>query len=374
MSKTRFKNPHRTSLYEQRLKKRLEDIRGPYFRDQTAIIHSLPFRRLKHKTQVFFSPNNDHVCTRIEHSLHVATIAATISKRLGLDDQLAYAIGLAHDLGHAPFGHSGEIALDEECNGIDGFIHEINGLRVVDKLGNRGKGLNLTFGVRDGIICHCGESPDKSLSPRNSGDDLSKIKNRKFVPRSYEGCIARIADKIAYLGRDLEDAIDGKFIHESDVPTIIGKELGKKNGEIIDTLVVDVIDSSEKTGNISISDDKFEVIEMLYKFSKEQIYRHEDILNYEKYTKRIIKELFEYLKDLYGRWDFNIENYEHSKIPLDVRFGNYLKNMRELYSQENAGAMEVVRDYVSGMTDGYALRCMKEIMIPKELSFDKIKD
>ena len=160
-----FSNPFQNETYRIRPKEKKTDCRGDFFRDQTAIIHSLPFRRLKHKTQVFFAPENDHICTRIEHVLHVATIAATICKGLNnsgnwdINAEMAFAIGLGHDLGHAPFGHSGERAL----NGIfkaDAFKHEIHSLRVADKLANDGEGLNLTFGVRDGIICHCGESDE----------------------------------------------------------------------------------------------------------------------------------------------------------------------------------------------------------------------
>jgi dGTPase len=154
----------------------------------------MPYRRLKHKTQVFFAPNNDHICTRIEHSLHVATIAATIAGALKLNMDMAYAIGLAHDLGHAPFGHPGERVLNKRCNEIGGFIHEIHGLRVVDVLGNRGKGLNLSYGVRDGIICHCGEAPEQELHPRSEKIELETIRKRDKLPCSWEGCVVRVAD------------------------------------------------------------------------------------------------------------------------------------------------------------------------------------
>lgn len=128
-----MKNPLKDCIYKKRIEYRKEDIRGPYFRDQTAIIHSMSFRRLKNKTQVFFSPQNDHICTRIEHSLHVSTISASICKGLGLDIDLAQAIALGHDLGHAPFGHAGEKKLNELAKDIGGFIHEVHSLRVVDK-------------------------------------------------------------------------------------------------------------------------------------------------------------------------------------------------------------------------------------------------
>ena len=182
-----FKNPLPDKEYAQREKHRDEDVRGPFFRDQTAIIHSMPYRRLKRKAQVFFSPKNDHICTRIEHALHVATISATVSRALKLNIDMAYAIGLAHDLGHAPFGHPGERALNLKCEDIGGFIHEIHGLRVVDILGNRGKSLNLTYGVRDGIICHCGEEPDQELTPRRQKMALGKSNAKTHCPVAGKG-------------------------------------------------------------------------------------------------------------------------------------------------------------------------------------------
>ena len=366
-----FINPLPSKHYEQRFQPRKEDIRGVYFRDQTAIIHSRPFRRLKHKAQVFYSPNNDHVCTRIEHASHVASIAATIAKGLGLNKEMAYAIGLAHDLGHAPFGHIGEIVLNEKTSDIGGFFHEIFGLRVVDKLGNRGESLNLSYGVRDGIICHCGESPDKSLKPRGSMIDLNTINDKNNLPCSYEGCIARMADRIAYLGRDLEDALYGGYIGRTDIPAIIENELGKTNGEIIDTLVIDVIKTSQKEGEISLSQDKYQVLMELQDFSIKKIYNHDAIKRYEQYCRPIIERLFDHLGEIHSRWGWVIENYINSPIPLDKRYGGYLEKMKQLYEDEKASPKEIVRDYIAGMTDGYALKCMKEISFPEELCFDK---
>lgn len=370
MNKKNFINPFSSDYYIKRKKSRIEDIRGPYFRDQTAIIHSLPFRRLKHKAQVFFSPSNDHVCTRIEHALHIATIASTIAKGLSLDAEMAYAIGLAHDLGHAPFGHAGESALNEMAIDIGGFIHEIHGLRVVDKLGNRGKSLNLTWGVRDGIICHCGESLDKDMEPRNQDLELDDITTKEYLPASYEGCVARMADRIAYLGRDLEDAIYGGFINIEQIPKRISEELGETNGEIIDSLVIDVIETSKKIGMISLSPSKFDILKELYDFNMKHIYTHERIERYKTYCDTIISKLFDYLKSIFDKWGFKLEDYELSPVPLDKRFGRYLGYMIGLYQMEKASPMLIARDYVAGMTDGYALRCMKVISLPDELSFD----
>lgn len=368
---TKFENPLDKSEYSKRLSKRDEDIRGPYFRDQTAIIHSLPFRRMKHKAQVFFSPNNDHVCTRIEHALHVASIAATICKGLGLNSEIAFSIGLAHDLGHAPFGHAGEKVLAKKSEAIGGFIHEVHGLRVVEKLGNRGESLNLTYIVCDGIICHCGEEPDKELEPRDALIDLSKIVEKGMIPCSYEGCVVRLSDRVAYLGRDLEDAIYGKFIKREYIPDEIDIELGETNGEIINTLVLDIIETSKQTGKIALSDKRFGLIIKLYEFSIEKIYKHEAIERYASYCERIIEELFDYLVGIYNNCNNDYQKYYSSPVPLDKRFGNYLEIMnKKVYNLENASPNMIVRDYIAGMTDGYALRCMKEISLPEELSFD----
>ena len=183
-----------------RKREREEDSRGPYYRDTTAIIHSSPFRRLKHKTQVFFAPSNDHICTRMEHVLHVASIASSICRPLGLDSELAWAIGMGHDLGHTPFGHVGERIISKlsEERGLGKFEHEINSLRVVDFLAEHGKGLNLTYAVRDGIISHNGESISMRIRPTFEIKDLSSIKERKgLIPSTYEGVVVRFSDTIA---------------------------------------------------------------------------------------------------------------------------------------------------------------------------------
>jgi len=371
MAAKSFKNPLPSSDYEKRVFPRKEDVRGSYLRDQTAIIHSLAYRRLKHKTQVFFSPNNDHVCTRIEHSLHVATIAATIARALRLNDEMAFAIGLGHDLGHAPFGHAGESKLNELTEKTGGFIHELHGLRVVDVLGNRGKSLNLTYGVRDGILCHCGESLDQSISPRRNIHDLDRIKDKSQMPISWEGCIVRIADRIAYLGRDLEDAIDGGFIKKSSIPRSIFNALGSTNGEIIDTLVIDVIKNSQNKGDISLSKSKYEMMKDLHNYSANEIYRHKKLARYADYCSRIVSTLFEYFLDLHDQHNSNFSAYKALPTPADRSFGHYLKNMSHVYRKEKTPARSIIRDYIAGMTDDFALKCMKEISLPEELIFEK---
>ncbi|HNV71740.1 MAG TPA: HD domain-containing protein, partial [Candidatus Ozemobacteraceae bacterium] len=282
-----------TDIMTRRSNPRPEDIRGPYLRDQTAIIHSLPFRRLKHKTQVFFAPENDHICTRIEHVMHVATIAATIARGLNrsgwkLDEDLAFAIGLGHDLGHAPFGHSGEAILDDLLKPFgQRFVHEVNGLRVVDALANDGEGLNLTFAVRDGIICHNGEKFEPALQPAERANVPELICDRNCRPSTFEGCIMRFADKIAYLGRDIEDGIDAGLIKESDIPDRIRQRMGSRNGEIIHTLVIDVIETSRKADAIRLSDETFSLMRELKTFNYQSIYLHPSLKEYESYCRNI---------------------------------------------------------------------------------------
>lgn len=359
------------SILLKRTHEKETDIRGDYFRDQTAIIHSMPFRRLKHKTQVFFSPKNDHICTRIEHVLHVATIADTICKGLinhgwKLNTELAYAIGLGHDLGHAPFGHAGETALSK-CSGTK-FMHELNSYRVVEKLANNGDGLNLTFAVKDGIICHNGENFEKELEPERKINNLEQIKNRKIVPNTWEGCIVRFSDKIAYLGRDIEDALLSELITESELPSSI-KNLKKEsiNGFLINTLILDLIEESSKTNKISISDEKYNLLNELKVFNYSYIYGHEKLSDYKVYVEKIIQTIFEYLQDLFCKNGFDYEKYKSEKLKVAKNFGEYMYKMKAVYEKEGNIPNQILIDYISGMTDAYAIDSMKEICIPKAL-------
>jgi dGTPase len=369
-----LKNPLSDDIYKRRIEDRKEDIRGPYFRDQTAIIHSMPFRRLKNKTQVFFSPQNDHICTRIEHSLHVSTIAASICKGLGLDIDLAQAIALGHDLGHAPFGHAGEKKLNELAKGIGGFIHEVHSLRVVDKLDGTGKGLNLTYAVRDGIISHCGEDFTKSISPVKEEKVLEEIRDRSSLPTTYEGCVVRMADKISYLGRDIEDAITAQLITENDIPSEVREKLGKKNGEIIDSFVIDLIEWSGENGEIGFSDEKFKLMNRLKDFNYKNIYEHNRLKTYITHVEKIIEIIFNHLLTILCENGLEYGRYNNSDIPLDKRFGNYLYKMRYLYEKKEPFIpKQIVLDYVAGMTDQYALQCAKEIIFPEPINFDRDK-
>ena len=363
-----MQNPLPDSLYHSRLKPRKPDLRGDYFRDQTAIIHATPFRRLKHKTQVFFSPQNDHICTRSEHVLHVSTIAATICKGLDLDVELAQAIALGHDLGHAPFGHVGEKTLHRLAQDIGGFIHETHSLRVVDKIARDGQGLNLTYAVRDGIVSHCGEEFPQSLSPQSEPKDLENIRLRQTAPLTYEGCVVRIADVIAYLGRDIEDAVTAGLISIQDVPENLRKSLGSTNGEIIDTLVMDVVRSSSGKKVITFSDAKYELICQLKEFNYAWIYNHPTLLENDQAITSLLEYLFHHLLKTHREHGYDPKVCQSSSFIVDRHFGHFFSTRNHLYASELLQDRCVV-DFVAGMTDSYALESAREILFPKPLGF-----
>ena len=264
-----------------------DEFRLAFQRDYTRVIHSRAFRRLRHKTQVFISPRNDHLCTRLEHSLHVASVAATIARALSLNEDLVRAIAVGHDLGHAPFGHEGERTLHkiavERC--LE-FCHEFHSLRIVDRLDSPYHdhvGLNLTFAVRDGIACHYGEGFEEKLEPDTSKlpeqlVGMCKEQRGHVQPATIEGCVVRWSDKIAYLGRDLEDALEIKQIEETSVPELVRERLGTKNREIINALIVDLVENSSNT-SLQVSNDTHEALNELYKFNMDEIYLSEVTLH-----------------------------------------------------------------------------------------------
>lgn len=363
-----------TEILHARVYERREDLRGHFFRDTTAIIHSYPFRRLKHKTQVFFAPKNDHICTRIEHVMHVATIAVTLCRAFGLDLDLAWAISLGHDLGHAPFGHTGENILSEIVTDEHGFSHEEFSLRVVDYLINYGRGLNLTYAVRDGIISHCGETFEQRLQPDFSVKDISAIRSRDVLPATWEGVVVRMADKIAYLGRDVEDALQLKVVDREQIPAKITQVLGARNSEIIDTLVQDVIRYTEVNGAIGFSDSVYEAMLILKEFNYTHIYNSPLLANYHNHFARIIRNLYQYLADVFDRYGFDDKAYRREQNLLASRFGDYIAKMKAFYTDRQEKREQIIIDYLAGMTDDYAIDCISEIMIPRRFSlqFDEL--
>ena len=364
-----FENTISQTDLTKRLHARDRDLRSAYFRDTTAIIHSYPFRRLKHKTQVFFSPHNDHICTRIEHVMHVASVAATICRALDLDADLAWAIGLGHDLGHTPFGHVGETILSDLMKEKGGFKHEIYSLRVVDHLAGYGKGLNLTYAVRDGILNHCGEKFEQSMAPDFTVKNLSEIKNRENYPATWEGVVVRMSDKIAYMGRDLEDAMHLKIISQEDIPEDVTRVLGNSNSEIINSMVNDLIATSLETGRIGFSDDIFKAMLVLVEFNYRRIYKNPLLSTYHGYFERMLKVLFEYLTDLFENGSENTGHYRSENNFLAARFGDYYRKMKDFYQEVDGNMDMIVYDYIAGMSDDYAISCVNEIMVPRKFEY-----
>ncbi len=356
-------------LLQSRKSKKDEDVRGSYYRDTTAILHSSAFRRLKHKTQVFFSPNNDHICTRIEHALHVASIASTVCKGLNLDQELAWAIGVGHDLGHTPFGHVGEVILSEikKREGFDGFEHEIHSLRVVDKISNHGSGMNLTYGVRDGIVSHCGEKFYKTITPTFEIKDLDNIsKKNGLIPATYEGAIVRFCDSIAYLGRDWEDACRLNIIDKNDMPEFSKNVLGNSNSDIIDTLVNDLLKNSNIDG-IRFSDDVFNAVIEMKEYNYQNIYKSPMLNGYKKYFSRLINLIYNYIWELLKEYSDDVEKYNSEKNMLAIGFGKHVKEMLPIYQERGENNKMLIFDYISGMSDNFALDCATEILIPEHL-------
>ena len=358
-------------LAKSRKKDRKEDSRGHYYRDTTAILHSSPFRRLKHKTQVFFAPSNDHICTRMEHVLHVASIASAICRPLGLDTELAWAIGVGHDLGHTPFGHVGERIISKLSadRGLGNFEHELNSLRVVDFLADNGRGLNLTYAVRDGIVCHNGESLSMRIRPTFCVRDLDSISSREgLIPATYEGAVVRFSDSIAYLGRDWEDAERLGILRGKELPEIVAKRLGTTNGQIIDTLVSDIIKGASEEEGIGFSEPVYEAVVEFSRFNTENIYRSEILNGYTRYFTRLLKLVTEYLEELYQSYGLDGKGYMAEHNMLAAGFYNHIKDIHQRYIDKEESDKRIIIDYIAGMTDNFSLDCANEILKPEHLN------
>lgn len=342
-------------------------VRTDFERDANRILYSMDFRRLRHKTQVFFNAKNDHICTRMEHVLYVASISATIARTLNLNQDLTQAIALGHDLGHAPFGHSGERVLNsciKEADPSLSFQHELHSLRVVDRLGTRvsnekgrKSGFNLTFEVRDGIVCHCGEAYSEYMLTRDLSkemDSLYKPDIRSQRPYTLEACIVRLVDKIAYVGRDIEDALRVKLINIDDIPKDIKDVLGSTNGEIINTLVCDIIENSYDKDCIGMSIEKGQALERLIKENTRLIYSAEKIKRYEKMADNVIQGLFKSLLEALKEPD----RLENSDFKVFRSFYQFMDSIG--YPPDEPDAQKVA-DFIAGMTDNYAMTCFEEI-------------
>ena len=294
-----------------------DDLRTPFQRDRDRVIHCKAFRRLKHKTQVFLAPEGDHYRTRLTHTLEVSQIARTIARALRLNEDLTEAIALAHDLGHTPFGHAGERALDALVPG--GFRHYEQSLRVVDRLEKEGRGLNLTWEVRDGVVCH------------TAGREA----------QTAEGRIIRWADKIAYINHDIDDAIRAGVLTEGEIPSGLAGRLGKSKTQRITTLIHAVLDHAGKTGEIGLDEGALADFQALNEFMFQAVYLNPYAKAEEKKVPHLIEALYRHYLD-------------PDHLP------DYMRRVAE-----EEGAQVAAADYVAGMTDRYAVACYQDIYIPK---------
>ncbi len=294
------------------------DMRTDFQRDRDRIIHSQSFRRLMYKTQVFLAPAGDHYRTRLTHTLEVTQIARTIARALFLNEDLTEAIALGHDLGHTPFGHAGEVVM-RQCFSPD-FSHNLQGVRVVEKLENNGNGLNLTAEVRDGIAHHSG----------------------KEMPKTLEGCVIRLADRIAYINHDIDDALRAGILQHEEIPADLRQILGNSHGERINTMVSSVVRASKDRPEIVMEPDVWEATDRLRDFLFLRVYRDNVAKDEEIKAKTMLAQLFDYFEN------------NPDKLPLD-----YL----ETISKESVG--RAVCDYLSGMTDRYAIELYRNLFIPE---------
>ncbi|MBQ4190585.1 MAG: HD domain-containing protein [Clostridiales bacterium] len=343
-------------------------VRSCYERDIGRILYSQAFRRLKHKTQVFFNPENDHICSRLEHVIYVDYIAQTIGRALNLNTDLIRAIALGHDVGHTPFGHSGERVLDKMLKETDPklyFEHESNSLRVLDVLEQHGDvyGLNLSFEVRDGIICHCGEHyGEQVLVPcrDKTEEDISYLirKNDRKGPATLEGCVVRFSDKFAYVGRDIEDAVRTNVLGSEYRLPEEGSEMGRSNSEIINYLVEDIIENSMDKDEIRISDRACKALKSVLITNVDSIYKSPKVKTYESYCDLIITSLY---KEFYDAVQ-NIDQARNSKNEAIRQFAAFVDEHPERDKPESEMPLPIfVSDYIAGMTDTYAIRCFNDL-------------
>ena len=389
-----IKNPKWENMISRKspLYKRNNDIRDEFERDYTRIIHSNSYRRLKHKTQVFFSPENDHICTRIEHVTHVESISYTIANYLGLNTELTKAISVSHDLGHSPFGHAGEKILSEISTrdlGIS-FWHEKNGLDFVDFIelledDNRYKqNLNLTYAVRDGIISHCGEIDENSIKPRDEFIDLSEyVRPNQFAPYTWEACVVKVSDKISYIGRDIEDAITLGILdnHLEDLYNLLNYNSSDKkinNTIIINYLVSDLCKNSSPEKGLCFSDEAYVLMNKIKQFNYKNIYLSDRLKPSIRYFNIVINEIYNTLKNTFDGINTlkKLESLSKYCPKLFNSFSSFMHSYYDLGDRENLKLysnvifkLENENDfykcllyYISGMTDNFAIEVYNEII------------
>jgi dGTPase len=343
-----------------------DNMRPAFFHDTDRIIHSMAYSRYVDKTQVFFLFENDHITHRFLHVQLVSKIARTIGRFLRLNEDLIEAIALGHDIGHAPFGHDGERYLDQLCqdHGVGHFRHNAQSIRFLIELEAQGQGLNLTLQVQDGILCHNGEfisTNYRPSPPKNFDTFLAEYRGcmerddygKDLKPFTMEGCVVRVSDVIAYIGRDLEDAIAVKLINRRDIPAEVEAALGNNNRDIVDNLIRDLIYNSYDKDYLCFSGRTLKALRTLKAFSLERIY-----LNPEKQTQdHKIKHMFSLLFQQYHQ--AIIKKDQTSPISRD-----FLNKMSQSYQEQTPPARLVV-DFISGMTDAYFQKQFREIFLPE---------
>jgi len=343
------------------LKETKSDIRTSFFHDIDRILYSLSFIRYQDKTQVFSNKKNDHISKRMIHVQFVSKIARTIGRALALNEDLIEAASLAHDLGHVPFGHIGESILNEISlkNNEGLFNHNIESVRKLLYVENFGQGLNISVQVLDAIMCHNGEfalgryEPIKKTKEKFLIEYEESYKSKEAIasmkPMTLEGCVVRISDLIAYLGRDIDDAIRMSLVKREDIPKYIVETLGDNTRDIVNSCILDIIKNSYDKNYLLLSDDVYEAIKELMKFNYKYIYNNSESSKNKAKLKIMFESLFEkYLSDL--------ENSNNDSMIIS----SYLNNMCEDYKNNNTKA-RIVIDYMSGMTDDFFLKEYKKI-------------
>lgn len=386
------KNWKNMTQRESPLYARNNDIRDEFQRDYTRIIHCNAYRRLKHKTQVFFSPENDHICTRIEHVTHVESISYTIAKHLGLNTELTKAISVAHDLGHSAFGHAGEKILSEISTKDLGtpFWHEQNGLNIVDNIellednNKYMQNLNLTYAVRDGIISHCGEIDENYIKPRKEFIDLNNYSYpNQYSPYTWEGCVVKISDKISYICRDIEDAITLGILdeHLDELYTLLDIDSDTEpinNTIIINNLISDLCENSSPEKGLHFSDKSLNLMNKIKEFNYKNIYNSNRINPSNRFFNLVINEIYNLLKSTYDGQNTlrNLNKLSNTYPKLCESFTSFIYNYYDfknrdtlklknkvLFSIENPSDFyKSIIYYIAGMTDNFAIEIYNEII------------
>jgi dGTPase len=373
------------------------DLRSDFARDYTRIIFSQAYRRLKHKTQVFFAVEDDHVCTRSEHVNLVESISYTIAHQLGLNTELTKAIAVGHDLGHAPFGHGGETILTDiaKSHDLDKFWHEKNSLHFVDHIellednNHYQHNLNLTYAVRDGIISHCGEMNQKYIQRRKEYINLNDYQYAgQYNPWTYEGCVVKMADKIAYLARDIEDALRLNVLTQSQIDELRSQlnQMGNyqfhaiNNGSVVNYFIHDVVENSCVEKGIGLSQEAFDKMKFIMKFNYQNIYLIKRVQVHEKYVSLILHSIFDFLYDYKNHNDF-IKDLKQDLKQYPKLIGHYLAWLEkyaviENYSRKKEYHNHVVYDfihdsqafeksiidYLAGMSDAFIIQLFNELI------------